>query len=136
MDPVREVWRKDGRYSLEAYQFLFESLEQAVKCTGRDVEKGTGRHVSGQELVEGMRLHALDLFGPLAGQVWRSWRIESTLDWGRIVFLLVEARLLNRQETDSIDDFASCFDFDEAFRDGYRPTLPPEIGARPTSSEE
>ena len=29
MDPVREVWRKDGRYALEAYQFLFESLEKA-----------------------------------------------------------------------------------------------------------
>lgn len=131
MDPVREVWRKDGRYALEAYQFLFESLEKAVQQTGREQKEGAGRHVTGQELVEGMRLYALELFGPLAGQVWRSWGIHSTLDWGRIVFLLVEARLLNRQETDSLDDFADGFDFDEAFRDGYRPEVPPEIGARP-----
>ena len=136
MDPVREVWRKDGRYALEAYQFLFESLEKAVQQTGRDSEHGSGRHVSGQELVEGMRQHALEMFGPLGAQVWRSWGVHSTVDWGRIVFLLVDARLLNSQETDSIEDFENGFDFDEAFRDGYRPDLPPEIGARPLSSED
>lgn len=131
MDPVREVWRKDGRYALEAYQFLFESLERAVEVTGREEAEGTSRHVSGQELVEGMRLLASDLFGPLAAQVWRTWGIKETVDWGNIVFLLVEAQLLNRQETDSLDDFRSGFDFDEVFKHSYRPTLPPEIGARP-----
>ena len=83
-----------------------------------------------------MRVHALELFGPLAGQVWRSWGIQTTLDWGHIVFLLVEARLLNRQDSDSLEDFADAFDFDQAFREGYRPTLPPEVFARPTSSED
>ena len=131
MDPVRALWRKDGRYALQAYQFLFEALERSVQNIGVQNEEGKVRHVSGQELLAGMREHAIDLFGPLAGQVWRSWGVVGTIDWGRIVFLLVEARLLNRQDTDSIDDFADEFDFDEVFRDSYRPIMPTEIGARP-----
>lgn len=126
-DPLRQVWKRDGRYAFEAYQFLFESLDQAVKVAGLDQDTSKPRHVSGQELLEGMRIVALRLFGPLAAQVWRTWGVKSTLDWGRIVFSLVEAELLNRQETDSIDDFAGGYDLDEAFVNGYEPELPVEI---------
>ncbi len=136
MDPVREIWRKDGRFALEAYQFLFEALERVVKETGRDKNQGLARHVSGEELLDGLRRQALDLFGPLAGEVWRAWGIHSTLDWGRIVFLLVDAKLLSRQESDSLEDFAGRFEFDSAFKDGYRPLLPPGLGARPPGREE
>ncbi len=81
-----------------------------------------------------MRQYARDLFGPLAAQVWRSWGIQDTLDWGRIVFLLVEAGMLNRQETDTLEDFRSGFDFDEEFVRGYRPDLP-ENPLAPGSTE-
>ncbi|MCP3916399.1 MAG: hypothetical protein GY711_12650 [bacterium] len=135
-DPVRSIWKKDGRYKLEAYQFLFDSLDQAVRLAGRDKAEGNERHVTGQELLAGMREHALNLFGPLAAQVWRSWGVHETLDWGKIVFLLVEAKLLNRQEEDTIEDFRDGFDFDTAFVDGYRPVLPPELGARPQPDDE
>jgi len=131
MDPVRKVWKEDGRYRLEAYQFLFDSLDKAVRLAGKEEAQGSERHVSGQELLAGMRAYASDLFGPLAAQVWRTWGVHSTLDWGRIVFALVEAKLLNRQDTDTIDDFAAGYDFDEAFVRHYRPELPRELGARP-----
>jgi uncharacterized repeat protein (TIGR04138 family) len=78
-----------------------------------------------------MRQHAIEQFGPLAGAVWRAWGIRDTLDWGRIVFLLVEEGMLNRQDTDSIEDFRSGFDFDAEFVRAYRPELPPELFARP-----
>lgn len=131
MDPVRKVWKADGRYRLEAYQFLFDALDKSVRLAGKEEAQGPERHISGQELLAGMRQHAIDLFGPLAAQVWRTWGIESTIDWGRIVFALVEAKLLNRQETDTIDDFANGYDFDEAFVNHYRPELPRELGVRP-----
>jgi uncharacterized repeat protein (TIGR04138 family) len=57
--------------------------------------------------------------------------VRETIDWGRIVFLLVDAGLLNRQEEDRIDDFKDGFDYDDAFVKKYRPKLPPEILARP-----
>jgi len=123
-DPLRKLALSDRRYAPEAYQFLFESLDIAVSITGRGEEEGQGRHVSGQELLEGMRLKALELFGPLAGQVWRSWGVRETMDWGHVVFALVDAKLLNRQETDTIEDFRGGYDFDEAFVDAYEPKIP------------
>ena len=120
---MRELARKDGRYSPEAFRFLFDSLEVAVRLAGKEGATGTERHVTGQEVLAGMREHAERSFGPLAAEVWRSWGVRETLDWGRIVFLLVEAGLLNRQETDTIEDFRGGFDFDEAFVRGYTPPL-------------
>ena len=131
---LRKLWKEDGRYALEAFQFLFDSLDQAVRLAGRDLQEGAARHVTGQELLAGMRAHATNLFGPLAASVWRSWGIKETLDWGHIVFLLVEAELLNRQESDTIDDFKDGFDFDEAFVDGYVLNVPPIENARSTPS--
>lgn len=89
--------------------------------------------MTGGEVLEGMRAHALELFGPLAAQVWRSWGVRETLDWGRIVFLLVDAGLLKRQETDTIEDFKDGFDLDEAFVRHYQPRLaddPSDPGSR------
>ncbi len=135
MKDPRKIAQEDGRYSPEAFEFLFHGLDRAVKLAGREEKQGPGRHVSGQELLQGMKEHALELFGPLAAHVWRSWGIHSTRDWGHIVFLLVDAELLNRQDGDRIEDFEHGFDFDEVFVRGYRPTLPREIGVQPASDE-
>lgn len=134
-DPLRKLALKDGRYAPEAFQFLYESLDHAVRLAGRETAEGVDRHVTGQELLAGMRAHALELFGPLAGHVWRAWGVRETLDWGRIVFLLVEEGLLNRQETDSLDDFRDGFDFEAAFQRGYRPEIAPDLFA-PGGSED
>lgn len=131
-DPLlRKLALKDGRYTPEAFQFLYEALDTALQLAGRETEEGAARHVTGKELLAGMRRHAELQFGPLAGAVWRAWGIRDTLDWGRIVFLLVEEGMLNRQESDSIEDFRSGFDFDEAFVRSYRPELPSDLFARP-----
>jgi uncharacterized repeat protein (TIGR04138 family) len=134
-DALRKLALEDGRYAPEAFEFLFEALESAVRLAGREDAEGAERHVTGQELLAGMREHASRIFGPLAAQVWRRWGVRETLDWGRIVFLLVERGLLNRQETDTIDDFKDGFDFDEAFVKSYRPVLPKGLG-RPEEQAE
>jgi len=134
-DPLRDACTEDGRFSFDAYRFLFESLETALKLAGREGESGSSRHVSGPELLDGMRALAESLFGPLAAEVWRSWGVHSTLDWGRIVFVLVEAKLLNRQESDTLDQFEDVFDFAEAFELNYSPQLPSELGANPLPDE-
>lgn len=123
-DRVRKLAQKDGRFSPEAFGFLFESLEVAIRVAGKEDATGPERHVTGQEVLAGMREHALRTFGPLAAEVWRSWGVHEALDWGRIVFLLVDASLLNRQETDTLDDFRHGFDFDEVFVRQYTPALP------------
>lgn len=126
-DPLlRKLALKDGRYAPEAFEFLYHALDHAVHVAGREEAEGTARHVTGQELLEGMRQYAIVQFGPLAAPVWRAWGIRDTLDWGRIVFLLVEEGMLNRQDTDSIEDFRSGFDFEDAFVRSYRPAITSE----------
>lgn len=126
-EDFRKIARK-GPYSPEAFRFLFEALEHAMVVSGKDRAEGAERHITGEELLEGMRRYAQRIFGPLAAQTWRAWGIRSSMDWGRIVFLLVDAGLLNRQETDTIDDFANDFDFDETFVRGYKPRVGGELG--------
>jgi uncharacterized repeat protein (TIGR04138 family) len=126
-DPLRKLALKDGRYAPEAFQFLYESLDHAVRLAGREQAEGGERHVSGRELLAGLRAHALELFGPLAAPVWRAWGVRETLDWGRIVFLLVDAGLLNRQESDTIEDFRDVFDLEAELARGYVTRLAPDV---------
>lgn len=96
-----------------------------MELAGKADAVGADRHVSGQELLAGMRDHARKAFGPLAADVWRAWGVKETLDWGRIVFLLVDAELLNRQDSDQVEDFREGFDFEEEFVKNYRIEVPP-----------
>jgi len=128
---LRKLALKDGRYSPDAFEFLFESLDSAVQRAGRGEEQGSDRHITGQELVEGLRHRAREAFGPLGAHVWRTWGVRQSLDWGQIVFLLVDNQLLNRRESDTIDDFREGFDFDAFFVDDYRFDLPAEIPPTP-----
>jgi len=123
-EALRQVALTDGRYKPEAIRFLFEALDQAVQKTepGDEADEDK-RHVTGQELVDVMRSYARKIFGPIGASVWRSWGIHSTLDWGNVVFLLVDAQFLRRRESDTIDDFVDGFDFDEYFVGSY------ELGA-------
>lgn len=125
---VRKLALEDGRYATDAFEFLFESLEPAIRLAGRGDAQGTERHITGQELIAGLRQEARRLFGPLAAHVWRTWGVERTIDWGHIVFLLVGGGLLNRRESDSIEDFREGFDFDQFFVHDYQFELPAEIG--------
>jgi uncharacterized repeat protein (TIGR04138 family) len=135
-DQLRQLALRDGRYSPEAFHFLFESLEHAVRLAGKEGAQGSERHVTGQELLAGLREHALESFGPLAAHVWRSWGMKSSLDWGRIVFLLVDQELLRRKDSDTLADFEQGFDYDEAFVEGYVPPLPRSLDPRRGGASE
>lgn len=114
-EKLKKVVARDGRYSLDAYRFVYEALEYTVKSLGR---KG---HVTGRELLEGLRDYALEQFGGLAPMVFAHWGVRKTDDFGNIVFNLVEANLMGRSEADSPEDFKDVFDFGEAFRIDARP---------------
>jgi uncharacterized repeat protein (TIGR04138 family) len=116
---VRELCGRDPRYAEGAYHFVVESLDYTMKHLGRDHESGAARHVGGRELLEGIRLYAVQCFGPLSPSVFRAWGIRRTEDFGTLVFRLVEAGQLSRQESDTMDDFTSGYDFRNAFVDDY-----------------
>lgn len=78
------------------------------------------RHVTGQQLCWAIRDSALERWGLMAKGVLARWGVRRTEDLGAIVFALVNNGWLQKQPSDSIDDFASVFDFDEAFDQTYR----------------
>ncbi|HCF95880.1 MAG TPA: hypothetical protein DEW46_12520 [Verrucomicrobia bacterium] len=119
-EALREILEKDDRYDPEAYLFLRQALDYTTNKLNRN-RTGQHKHVSGQELLNGLRAHALEQFGPLAKIVLENWGIFSCEDIGEIVFNMVEVGILGRTDEDSKDDFRNGFDFVVAFELPYMP---------------
>ena len=126
-DVLAPILEKDARYRPEAYLFVREGLDHSV----RKLE--TPRHISGQELLDGMREYALKEFGPVAKRVLFEWGINECIDFGHIVFNLVNEGLLGKTEGDTIDDFDGGYDFTEAFVLPFRPKSPVACSLCPAS---
>lgn len=118
VDTIRE---KDPRYKADAYAFVRESLDYTVKMLDRPRDS-TRRHVSGAELLDGLRVYALQEFGPMAVTVLNAWGVHGTSDIGDIVFHLVESGVLGKTEEDKREDFVGIYDFAEAFTKPFLPT--------------
>jgi uncharacterized repeat protein (TIGR04138 family) len=114
------IQAKDVRYHRDAYLFLREALDHTQKAIGKD-NQGQIRHVSGQELLAGIREYALSQFGPMTLMVLEEWGVRQCEDFGEIVFNMVEIGLLAKTENDSRADFAGGYDFTEAFRKPFLP---------------
>lgn len=111
-------WVQDSPYEVEAYEFVLLALDYTIQHSGEV------RHVTGQELVAGIRSYARAEFGPLAKHVLNEWGVYSTRDFGEIVFLLVERGLLRKTEQDRLEDFNEGFDFGAVFERDYYTDLP------------
>lgn len=115
---VAEICARDPRFAADSYFFLREALDFTVKTLKKPVD-GPDRHVSGQELTEGLRQYALQEFGPLALTVLRAWGLQRTEDFGELVFNLVESGKLGKTDKDNRGDFANGYDFFDAFGKPY-----------------
>lgn len=125
---VDQIVTKDTRYTREAYFFLREALNHTQKI----IKKGTKpavRHVSGMELLDGIRDYALSQFGPMTTTVFEEWGVKSCEDFGEIVFNMVENNLLAKTENDSREDFKKGYSFEEVFRHPYLPSSRRNLGA-------
>ncbi len=120
-EAVDLIRAKDVRYQREGYIFVREALDHTQKSIGKE-QRGRIRHVTGQELLAGIREFAVLQFGPMAMMVLGEWGIHNCQDFGEIVFNLVEIGVLAKTEKDSRADFAGGYDFFEAFRKPYLPS--------------
>jgi uncharacterized repeat protein (TIGR04138 family) len=107
---ILEIVDRDLRYAFRAYEFTRLAVTYAS-----EVFFGTGTHVSGAELLEAIREFALERYGLLTRDVFRSWGVRTTEDFGEIVFHLVEAGLLSKTDEDSLADFRDVYSFDDVF---------------------
>src|SRR2546423_3545957 len=129
-EALAKIREKDPRYDREAYLFVREALDHTQKTISKET-RGKMRHVSGQELLGGIRDFALAQFGPMVTTVLESWGIRACSDFGDIVFNMVEVGWLAKTEKDSRTDFEGGYDFQEAFQ---KPFLPSNRRLKPTSA--
>ncbi len=113
----KKILSSAGPYPVEAFNFVREGLSHAAELVHGDLDSlpEMDRHVSGQQLCLGLRDFAIDRYGLMAPAVLEHWKIRRTDDFGRIVFAMIDAGLMSRNDNDTLDDFRGVYDFHEAF---------------------
>ncbi|MBX3747768.1 MAG: hypothetical protein KF833_20870 [Verrucomicrobiae bacterium] len=112
---VERIVEADPRYHADAYDFLREALDYTQQHIVNDLPSEVPRHVTGQQLLQGIRDLALRQFGPMTMTVLDAWGIRRCEDFGDIVFNLVEHRFLRKRDEDRREDFQGGYDFEEVF---------------------
>lgn len=106
---IENLAAERGVFRPDAYFFVLEAIEVAM------ASQEVRGHISGEYLLDWIRKMGQERFGVMAGEVFNAWGVHSTLDFGRIVFHLVEDGLLKKQQGDTLIDFLDGFEFDKAF---------------------
>ena len=119
-EAVDLILAKDERFHRDAYGFMREALDFTQKLIGKE-NLGKVRHVTGRELLDGLRQYALQQFGPMTATVFEEWGVRNCPDFGEIVFNMVENGLLAKTDKDTRDDFQTGYDFTDAFRKPFWP---------------
>ncbi len=120
-DAMQLILKEDPRYPLEAYVFLRLALDFTIRTMNKPAH-GPARHITGQELLDGIRLYALQEFGPITRTVLDTWGITQTEDFGNLVFNLVNHGVLGKTDQDKIEDFAKGYSFQTAFTEPFLPS--------------
>lgn len=120
---VELICKEDARFDRKAYTFIRQALDHTVKELKKKQPERTqkSQHVSGAELLQGIRNYALDQFGPLTKTVLNNWGVQRCTDFGDIVFNLIEYNVFSKTENDRREDFADLYDFSEAFEKPFAP---------------
>jgi len=129
-EALDQILAKDERFQRDAYLFMREALDFTQKLVGRE-NSGKVRHVTGQELLDGLRHYALQQFGPMTATVFEEWGIRTCQNFGEIVFNMVEIGLLAKTDKDTRDDFQTGYDFTDAFRKPFWPESKLKAEAKP-----
>jgi uncharacterized repeat protein (TIGR04138 family) len=122
-EALDSIVASDPRYQRDAYVFLRDALDFTTKQQ-KKVKGVSVRHVTGPELLDGVRRYALKEFGPMVMTVFENWGIRSCEDIGNIVFNLIGAGVFGKTEEDSIEHFKNVYDFEEAFVKPFAPEKP------------
>ena len=131
-EALESVVASDPRYQRDGYIFLRDALDFTTK-QHKKVKGVSVRHVSGPELLDGVRQYALKEFGPMVMTVFDSWGIRCSEDIGHMVFNLIGAGVFGKTEQDSIQDFKNVYDFEEAFVKPFAPEKPETVKPRAQS---
>ena len=124
---VALICKEDPRFDRKAYDFVRLGLDHTVKeLRKKDSTRAErSRHVSGPELLDGLRIYALDQYGPLSKTVLNAWGIRRCRDFGDIVFNLIEYNVFSKTDNDRREDFSDIYDFEDVFVKPFQPAKRP-----------
>lgn len=112
------------RYHANAYQFIFAALRFTQQALGKSIDtqqaESADAHISGRELLEGIRQLAQQDFGLMARTVFSGWGVNKTEDFGNIVFELVERGEMRKTDNDNLEDFVGVYNFEDALDGTYQ----------------
>ncbi len=109
-DTLDRVLEKDDRYARAAYLFVQAALDFYQRLH-RKAEERT--HLSGPQVLEGVRELARREYGPLARSVLNYWGLRRGEDVGEVVYNLIGVGLMSKTDEDRKEDFAGVMAFDE-----------------------
>ena len=125
-DDLAGVLACDSRFPIQAYVFIFETIEFTKRLKDRSKLRSTKgkktptkKHITGQELCEGARRLALRDYGLMAETVLAQWGLRSTSHLGDVVYNLIASGDLEKTPTDQRSDFNDVYHFPTAFKDGH-----------------
>lgn len=118
---VELIVSENPKFDRDAYFFVKDALEFTVDQTKKNKDRRSS-HVSGRQLLEGIREYALKYFGPMVPTVFETWGITSCEHFGEMVYLLIEKGIFGKSEQDSLSDFSGVYTFHDAFVVPYLPT--------------
>src|SRR5436189_6004902 len=99
-EALESVITNDPRYHRDGYIFLREALDFTTKQQ-KKIKGVSVRHVTGPEMLDGVRRYALKEFGPMVITVLDNWGIHSCEDVGNIIFNLIVSGVFRKTEEDS-----------------------------------
>jgi uncharacterized repeat protein (TIGR04138 family) len=123
-EALDSIIASDPRYARDAYVFLRDALDFTTKQQ-KKLKGTTVRHVSGPELLEGVKVYALKEFGPMVMTVFSYWGLQACEDVGHMVFNLIGAGIFGKTDEDSIEDFRNVYSFEETFVKPFEPPPAP-----------
>jgi len=120
---VDRICAGNGRFHPSAYLFVRQGLDFTLSSLRERGDLQARQHISGDKLLNGIRAYALEQYGPLTKAVFDYWNIETCIDFGTIVFELVDYGVLGKTDEDSIEDFKNGYSFFEAFEKPFLPEV-------------
>jgi uncharacterized repeat protein (TIGR04138 family) len=119
---IQTIVEHDPRYCAEAYEFVSNAVTYTAKMLNKS---GASKHISGKELLDGVKVFAQQEYGPLAGEVLRNWGLRDGTSVGNVVFNMVNSHLLGKSDKDSLEDFRIGFDVDKDFPTAFEKKAEP-----------
>jgi uncharacterized repeat protein (TIGR04138 family) len=102
---------------IEALLFISDALLHTPNYCGEEpYDVVNSRPCSAKEFCRAFISFAMDLFGDDYISVLRMWNLDTSEKLGRVVYELIDRRLLEQQEGDLLSDFDGQFDLSESSR--------------------